>query len=175
MWNRFINTNNWTGAVKYVIYVHYDTILTHTTLGDAKPHPPYDDRIIARRAACFSCTIATKYLAKGHRRDADIVEAIPTLHVREELPGANNWLDCCAAVCKLLKLPAPAERCWYGGIHPPAAHCEPKELATAAGWGQRRTGLRNTMAAFETRCPAATRTAELPLMTLFLWGKELFL
>ena len=36
MWNRFINTYDWTGAVKYAIYVHYDTILTHTTQADAK-------------------------------------------------------------------------------------------------------------------------------------------
>ena len=70
MSNRFVNTNEWTGAVKYVIYVHYDTILTHTTQGDAKPHPPYDDRIITRRAAGFSCNIATQHtrLSKGYRR-----------------------------------------------------------------------------------------------------------
>ena len=68
MWNRFINTNDWTGAVKYAIYVHYDTILTHTTQADAKPHPPYDDRIIARGVACFFCTIAMQGLSKGHRR-----------------------------------------------------------------------------------------------------------
>ena len=71
---------------------------------------------------------------------ADIVAAIPTLHVREQLAGANNWHDCCAAVCKLLKkLLAPADGAvgTWCGIHPPAAQCEPKQLATAAGWGQR--------------------------------------
>ena len=108
--NRFVNTNERAGAVKYVIYVQYDTILTHTTQGDAKPHPPYDDRIIAQRAACFSCNIVTRKALR--RAIADIVATVPTLHVREELAGAKNWLDCCAAVCKLLKLPAPAERCW---------------------------------------------------------------
>ena len=38
MSNGFINTNEWTRAVKYVIYVHYDTILTHIT-GRRKDSP----------------------------------------------------------------------------------------------------------------------------------------
>ena len=132
-----INTNDWTGAVKYVIYVHYDTILTHTTQGDAKPHPVRTMTGSSRGGRRAS--LAPLRHKALRRAIADIVAAIPTLHVREELPGAKNWLDSCAAVCKLLQRPGPAERCGCGGIHPPAAHCEPKQLATAAGWGQRRS------------------------------------
>ena len=109
------------------------------------------------------------------RAIADIVAAIPTFHVREELAGAKNWHDCCAAVCKLLQRPGPAERCGCGGIHPPAAHCEPKQRATAAGWGQRRlvfgARIQRPLDVSGSRTPQQPNCA---LMTLFLWGKELF-
>ena len=85
--NRFINTNLWIRAVKYVIYVHYETAIltvTHTTQGDAKTHPPYDDRIIARRPAggvllMHHCDSRPWRIGPSR----DIVAATPTLHVRE--------------------------------------------------------------------------------------------
>ena len=108
------------------------------------------------------------------RAIADIVAAIPTLHVREQLPGAKNWLACCAAVCKLQNRPGPAERRGYGGVHPSAAHCEPEVLATAARWGQRHLlfeRARTTSSYFARERAPVTRTAELRLDDAFSVGK----
>ena len=116
-----------------MVYVHYltlfDTILTHTNQGDAKHHP---HTMTGSSRGGRRASLAPLRHKAFQRAIADIVAAAPTLHVREQLAGAKNWHDSCAAVCKLLKLPGPAERCWYGGIHSSAAYCEPKQLAAAA-------------------------------------------
>ena len=65
------------------------------------------------------------------RAIADSVAAKPTLHVREQQRSAKSWHDSCAAVCKLLKRPGPAERCWCGGTHPPR-HRQPTLRAQRA-------------------------------------------
>ena len=160
-----------------MIYVHYNTILTHATQGDARHHPPYDDRIIARLAAWFACTIATQGLAKGHRRH-DIVAATLT-----DSMSVNSWqaqrtgttaappcASCSSWRDRLNAVGTNEPTHWQPIAASP--NSSPHLCCKLAPAAQR---LRNTQAVPPDH--ASQRLPEPPnrcaLMTLFLWGTEL--
>ena len=168
MWNRFINTNDWTGAVKYAIYVHYDTILTHTTQADAKPHPPYDDRIIARRAGMLLLHQSDTRTCKG-----------PSQTSLQPFRLSMSVNSCQAQRAGSTATP-PCASCWSGwhrlsavgrveSTHrQPIASPNSAPLLQAGASGTCSSGGRPHCGWPTKEQPSATRTAELRLlMTLF--------